>query len=420
VKPPLKRSLGLPTKGLADKMPEFAFEAIDSKGKRISGVQKASSQEEVVSGLLSKGFQPVQIKRLHSFQTIFETGRQKISLDDVLYFTGELADLLEAGVPLERSLLILADATDKEEVRNLVRHIKEAIHGGKTLSEALVQHGDVFDSLYINMVKVGELGGVLPQVLRRLGDFLERSRQIKKFIISSSVYPAILAFVGLVSVLILVTFVVPKFGQIFQDINQPMPAMTRFILAASLFLRNWWWMIFLVLFAVVISFKVYIKRPEGRVWWDSFKLGLPIIGPFLQRIELGRFARTLGTLLESGVPILKGISLSGEVVGNTIIRDAVRSLYAGIRQGKSLSSLMKKSKVFPPLMIHLISVGEETGGLAKMLLKVADDFDEQVQSDTKLFLSMLEPITIVVMGIVIGGIIFSMLMAIFGINDVTF
>ncbi len=401
-------------------MPEFAFEAIDPKGKRISGVQEASSQDEVVSALLSKGMQPIQVKRLHSFQALFDTGRKKISLDDVLYFTSELADLLEAGVPLERSLLILADATDKEEVKNLVRQIKEAIHGGKTLSEALAQHKGVFDSLYINMVKVGELGGVLPKVLRRLGDFLERSRQIRKFIISSSIYPSILAFVGLISVLILVTFVVPKFGQIFQDINQPMPAMTRFILAASLFLRNWWWLIFLVIAVTVISFRIYVRRPEGRRWWDGLKLSMPLIGPFVQKIELGRFARTLGTLLESGVPILKGISLSGEVVGNTIIRDAVRELYAGIRQGKSLSMLMKRSNVFPPLMIHLISVGEETGGLSRMLLKVADDFDEQVQSDTKLFLSMLEPITIVVMGIVIGGIIFSMLMAIFGINDVTF
>ena len=401
-------------------MAEFAFEAIDSKGKRVSGTQEAASQEEVVSGLISKGLQPIQVKRLHTFQAILEFGKKRVSLDDVLYFTGELADLLEAGVPLERSLLILSDATEKEEVRGLVKEIKDAIHGGKTLSEALSQHKDVFDSLYINMVKVGELGGVLPQVLRRLGDFLERSRQIRKFIISSSIYPAILAFVGLVSVFILVTFVVPKFGQIFQDINQPMPAMTSFILGASLFLRKWWWLLFLIVAGLALSFRIYIKRPEGRRWWDNFKLNMPLVGPFVRRIELGRFARTLGTLLESGVPILKGISLSGEVVGNTVIRDAVRELYAGIRQGKSLSLLMKKSRVFPPLMIHLVSVGEETGGLSRMLLKVADDFDEQVQSDTKLFLSMLEPITIVVMGIIIGGIIFSMLMAIFGINDVTF
>ncbi len=401
-------------------MAEFAFEAIDSKGKRVSGTQEAASQEEVVSGLISKGLQPIQVKRLHTFQAILEFGKKRVSLDDVLYFTGELADLLEAGVPLERSLLILSDATEKEEVRGLVKEIKDAIHGGKTLSEALSQHKDVFDSLYINMVKVGELGGVLPQVLRRLGDFLERSRQIRKFIISSSIYPAILAFVGLVSVFILVTFVVPKFGQIFQDINQPMPAMTSFILGASLFLRKWWWLLFLIVAGLALSFRIYIKRPEGRRWWDNFKLNMPLVGPFVRRVELGRFARTLGTLLESGVPILKGISLSGEVVGNTVIRDAVRELYAGIRQGKSLSLLMKKSRVFPPLMIHLVSVGEETGGLSRMLLKVADDFDEQVQSDTKLFLSMLEPITIVVMGIIIGGIIFSMLMAIFGINDVTF
>ncbi len=401
-------------------MPEFAFEAIDPKGKRVSGTQEAISQEEVVSGLISKGLQPIEVKRRHSFQALLEIRKKKISLDDVLYFTGELADLLEAGVPLERGLLILSEATEKEEVRSLVQEIKEAIHAGKTLSEALSQHKDIFDSLYVNMVKVGELGGVLPQVLKRLGDFLERSRQIRKFIISSSIYPSILAFVGLISVLILVTFVVPKFGQIFQDINQPMPAMTSFVLGASRFLKAWWWLMLLVFAFLTVSFRIYISKPEGRRWWDSVKLDMPVVGPFVKRIEIGRFARTLGTLLESGVPILKGISLSGEVVSNTIIREAVRGLYAGIRQGRSLSLLMKKSKVFPPLVIHLVSVGEETGRLSKMLLKVADDFDEQVQSDTKLFLSMLEPITIVVMGVLIGAIIFSMLMAIFSINDVTF
>ena len=401
-------------------MAEFTYEAIDQQGRRVSGTDSAATQDEVIDSLVSRGLQPVQVKKFHSFETFFEFKRKRITNDDVLYFTSELADLLEAGVPLERSLTILADATDKKDVRDLVVSVRDSIHGGKSLSEALGKYPDIFDRLYVNMIKVGELGGVLPGVLKRLGDFIERSRQIRKFIISSSIYPAILAFVGLISVFILVTFVVPKFGQIFQDLNQPMPFMTKLILDASLFLQKWWWLIFSVTVFSVLIFRFQIRKPEGRAWWDEFKLKLPMAGKFIRQVELGRFARTLGTLLESGVPILKGISLAGEVVTNSLIKKAVQDLYRGVRQGRSLSLLMRKSDIFPSLMIHLVSVGEETGGLAKMLIKIADDFDDQVQSETKIFLNMLEPITIVVMGIVIGGIIMSMLLAIFGINDVSF
>jgi len=401
-------------------MPEFSYEAINHKGERISGTSSAPSRDEMAASLVAKGLQPVQLKRLRSFETFFEFKKNKIGIDDVLYFTSELSDLLEAGVPLERSLTILADATDKKDVRKLVLDLRDSIHGGKSLSEALGAYPDVFDKLYVNMIKVGELGGVLPGVLNRLGDFMERSRQIRKFIISSSIYPSILAFVGLVSVFILVTFVVPKFGQIFQDLNQPMPLMTRLILDASLFLQQWWWLIFLILLLAYMLFRFQINTPEGRARWDELKLRLPLMSKFIKQVELGRFARTLGTLLESGVPILKGISLASEVVGNTVIKKAVQELYKGVRQGKSLSLLMRKSGIFPSLMIHLVSVGEETGGLPRMLLKIADDFDDQVQSETKIFLNMLEPITIVVMGVVIGGIIMSMLLAIFGINDVSF
>ncbi len=401
-------------------MPDFSFEAVDQRGKRTKGTKSAQNQKEVVDHLLSKGLQPIYVKKLHSFEAIFEIGKKRIRLDDLLYFTTELADLLEAGVPLERSLVILSDASEKEELKALIKELKDAIHGGKTLSEALSLHRDVFDNLYVNMVKVGELGGVLPSVLRRLGEFLERTRQIKKFIISSSIYPAILATVGLLSILILVIFVVPKFGQIFEDLNQPMPFMTRMILDVSLLFQKWWWLGFLLIIVLFLGLKYYLSRPEGRQTVDRLKITLPLIGPFVKKMELSRFSRTLGTLLESGIPILKGISLSSDVVNNTLIKDAIRRLYTGVRQGKSLSLLMKHSNIFPSLMIHLVSVGEETGSLAKMLLKIADDFEEEIQSDTKVFLSMLEPITIVLMGIVIGGIIFSMLMAIFGINDVSF
>ncbi len=211
----------------------------------------------------------------------------------------------------------------------------------------------------------------------------------------------------------------PKFGQIFEDMNQPMPLVTKFIVEASMFLQSWWWLLFLIFLVLCTGFYSYIKSPDGRAWWDRTVLRLPLAGSMLLKIELGRLSRTLGTLLESGVPILKGISLSSEVVANSVIRSAVDDLYKGVRQGKSLSQLMKSAKVFPSLMVHLVAIGEETGAMGPMLLKIADDLEEKVQHDTKVYLAMVEPVTIVLMGIIIGGIILSMLLAIFGINDIT-
>jgi len=399
-------------------MPTFTYEALDVKGQKIEGTDEAASRDLLISRLIDQGLQPIKVKRLKQFYAFWTRKAVKFSHDDLLYFTRELSDLLEAGVPLERTLAIVEDAAEQENIRTLINTIRQDIHGGKKLSEALSSYPDIFNRLYVNMIRVGELGGVLPMVLKRLDGFIERSRNIRKFIITSSIYPGILALVGILSVFILVTFVVPKFGQIFEDLNQPMPMATKLIVAASMFLQSWWWLLTLIILLLSAGFYSYIKSPEGSVWWDKVVLRLPLAGAMLLRIELGRLARTLGTLLESGVPILKGISLSGEVVSNSVIRSAVEDLYKGVRQGKSLSQLMKQTKVFPSLMVHLVAIGEETGAMGPMLLKIADDLEEKVQHDTKVYLSLVEPITIVLMGIIIGGIILSMLLAIFGINDV--
>ncbi len=401
-------------------MPTFAYEALDTRGQRISGTLEAPDQQQLISNLVSQGFQPVKIKRLRRLETIWAGRRSRLSHDELLYFTRELADLLKAGVALERALVIVEDSAEQDHIKHLLKSLREEIHGGRKLSEALAMYPAIFDNLYINMVRVGELGGVLALVLERLDDFLERSMRIRKFIITSSIYPSILALVGIISVTILVTFVVPKFGQIFEDMNQPMPLITKIIVEASSFLQSWWWALLLAILTTGGAFYAYIHSMEGQAWWDKTLLRLPVAGAFVKKIQLGRFSRTLGTLLESGIPILKGISLSGEVVTNSVLKSAIKEIYKGIRQGKSLSQLMKKTGIFPSLMVHLVAVGEETGKMSEMLLKIADDMDERVQQETKIFLSMIEPITIVVMGIVIGGIILSMLMAIFGINDISF
>ncbi len=401
-------------------MPSFSYEAIDLKGQRIQGTEEAQDKSQLISRLTAKGFQPISVRRTRALGFLWEKARKRLNHEDLLYMTGELADLLEAGVSLERALAILEEASDRELLRSVLLEIRQKIQSGQGLSEALSAYPESFSKLYVNMVRVGELGGVLPEVLRRLNEFLERSREIRKFILTSSIYPSLLAAVGIISVFILVTFVVPKFGQIFEDLNQPMPLMTRIIVQFSMFLQHWWWAIATLLIIFSASVYSYMKTPQGRIWWDESILRLPLAGPMVKRVEIGRLARTLGTLIESGVPILKGISLSKEVVANTVIRQAIDDLYVGVRQGKSMSQLMKKAGVFPPLVVHLVAIGEETGAMGPMLLKVADDLEKKVRSDTKLYLSLIEPVTIVVMGLIIGGIILSMLMAIFGINEISF
>ncbi len=399
-------------------MPKFFYEAIDPAGHKVTGTEEAESRDELVASLVSKGVQPLKIKRLQQIEALWQSRLSRFSHDHLLYFTKELADLLGAGIPVERALAILAESAEEAQVRKLIKDIRTQIQGGKKLSEALAAWPSIFDSLYVNMVRVGEMGGVLPSVLSRLGDFLQRSRETRKFIINSSIYPTILIFVGILSVFILVTFVVPKFGQIFEDMNQPVPFATAIIISASTFVRQWWWVIALVIACGAAGFYLWLKSPDGRAQWDRIVLRIPVAGPFVRTVQLSRLFRTLGTLLESGVPILKGIALGSEVITNSVLRSAMEDVYKGVRQGRSLSHLLKKSGEFPSLVVHLVAVGEETGALDKMLLKIADDMDAKIQNDTKMYLSMVEPVTIVLMGLVIGGIILSMLMAIFGINDI--
>ncbi len=401
-------------------MPTYFYEAIDFTGKKVEGTEEAQDEQALASKLVAKGLQPIRLRRRHKAAALFRPRKKRISHEALLYFTKELADLIEAGIPLERALAILLDSADDQVLKETVRRVREKIKGGKSLSEALSEYPESFSKLYVNMVRVGELGGVLDVVLRRLDSFFERSREIKKFILSASIYPAILTLVGIASILILVIFVVPKFGQIFEDLNQPMPVVTAVIISISSFLQKWWWAVVMGIAVILVGVRFYLRSSEGSRWWDTVKLRLPFVGPTLLRVELGRLTRTLGTLLETGVPILKGLSLAKEVVSNSRIQEAVDQLYIGVRQGRNLSLLMKRSGIFPSIVIHLVAVGEETGKLGPMLLKIADDLDEKVRSDTKIFLSMIEPVTIVVMGLIIGGIILSMLLAIFGINDVGF
>ncbi len=403
-------------------MAQFSCEYLDKEGGRKVSLEEADSRDELIARLLDQGFQPIKIKRAKRLETIFprSINKNRFSHDDIVYFTKELSDLIDAGVQLERALKIVADSCDKEAVREVSLELKEAIQEGQNLSEALSRYPHIFSPLYVNMVRVGEMGGVLSEVLKRLEGFLERYREIRNFIITSSIYPSILVLVGIISIFILITYVVPKFGQIFADLNQPMPFMTQMIVSFSIVVKKWWWLMALVIVLGAVTAKRRLKTVEGKRAFDTHILKVPVAGHLVGLSEFSRMARTLGTLIESGVPILKGISLSKEVVSNLRLKESLDKLYKGVRQGKSMSLLMKQDPLFPSLMVHMVAVGEETGALGEMLIKVADDFEKRIQARTKMLLSLIEPITIVFMGVVIGGIIMSMLLAILGINDVSF
>ncbi len=379
---------------------------------------EAAGPGEVVTALGAKGLKPIKVETASRLEFLMRPRGPRIGREQVLELTKELADLLEAGVPLERALIVAEDTSSHQAMKSIIRAIRDEIQGGATLSAALSAHPHLFDPLYCSMVKVGEMGGVLPQVLRRLEGFLRQREEIRKFIITSSIYPSILAIVGILSIAILITFVVPKFGQIFQDLNQPMPLATRLIFHLSTFLQRWWWVILLSLGGAAFLVHRLLQTDQGREWWDRNLLRLPFVGPMVRDVEVSRFARTLGTLLESGVPILKGLRLSQEVLSNGPIREAVGAIYRGVRQGREMSAIMRRSPLFPAVVIHLVAIGEETGALGTMLLKLADDLESSIQHRTKLALAMVEPMTILLMGLIIGGIIMSMLLAVFGINDI--
>jgi type II secretory pathway component PulF len=270
------------------------------------------------------------------------------------------------------------------------------------------------------MVRVGEMGGILPQVMEKLAGFMERTEEIKKFIISSSIYPAILLMIGMVSVGVIMGVVVPRFAVIFKDLGQKIPVSTQLLIQASQFLRSWWWAMTLGTGLTALCLWRFSNTPSGKDRLDRLWIKLPLLGSLIMDIQVGRFSRTLGTLVQSGVPLLKGLSIVREVVSNVVVKLAAEQIYRQVKEGKRVSTLMKDQGIFPAMAVQMVALGEETGKIGEMLISVSDDLDARVQSKIKSLLSLLEPVAILLMGLVIGGVVISMLMAIFGINDIEF
>ncbi|RLB83845.1 MAG: type II secretion system protein GspF, partial [Deltaproteobacteria bacterium] len=291
---------------------------------------------------------------------------------------------------------------------------------GQALSDAMSTRSADFNSLYVNMVRVGEMGGVLPQVMSKLEEFMRRSEDTRRFIISSSIYPSILISVGIISVFVIMGFVVPKFAGIFNDLGVDVPLSTRILITLSEIVKAWWWVVPAGGGALFVFLQRFFKTAKGRQRLDTLMLKTPLFGQLIKEMETSRFTRTLGTLILSGVPLLKALSIVKEIIGNQLIRRAVENIHESVREGKRISVVMGEQGVFPAIAVEMAAVGEETGSIGEMLLKGSEELERKIQTRIKTYLSLLEPAAILVMGIIIGGIVISMLTAIFGINEIQF
>jgi len=400
-------------------MTTFFFRAVASDGKVRTGRLTGETDQFVVRELRKQGLTPVYVgvapKKSYELKLPdFASGRRR----DVLFFTQELSTLLNAGVPLDRALAITAELTERPSFRAIVLDVLRVLKGGKPLADSLATHGEYFSDLFVNMVRAGEASGALAVVFERLSEF-ERSRdELRSYIVSSMIYPALLCLVGLASVIILLTFVVPRFAALFEDSHMQMPLPTQVMLTASNFVKTWWWAAALAVAITVTSVRLYIGTVKGRLRWDAWRLKLPLLGDALRKAETSRFARAMATLIGNTVPLVQAIGISGAVLNNRYIARGLDAVSQGVKRGEGIAAPITKVGVFPPLVGHLLTVGEETGRLDSMFTRMADIYEEDTRAAIKRFTAVFEPIVILVMGVIVGGFILSILVAITSINDV--
>jgi general secretion pathway protein F len=404
-------------------MPSYRYKASTMEGKLIEGVLEASDDGNVALKLQEMGLIPVRINysgrgSLLQREIEWPWKRKRIQRKDLLIFTQELHTLVKSGFPLDRSLTIIRQISDNQVMGEIVQDILREVKEGKSFSEALAKYPDAFPKVYVNMVRAGEAGGALEEILGHLTSYLVTSEDLRTYIVGAMIYPVLLSFVAVASITILTVFVIPRFVLIFKDIGVPLPLPMAILDGISSFVSGYWWLILALLVLAVIGTRRFRNSTEGRLKMDRWMLRLPLLGPVLRKVEVARFSRSLGTLLHGGVPLLQAMTIVREIVGNQVIAMAIEPIRTKIKKGEGIAQPMKHSAVFPPLAMHLIEVGEETGRLDSMLNQVADVYDVEVRNSIKKLTSFFEPALIILMGIIIGTIVVSMLTAVFSISDV--
>ncbi len=398
-------------------MPIFAYEALDSQGKVVRGEIEAASSEEAQAKIRSKSYFPTNVKekaakRQRAAARTTKKKRTlafgKVKAKELATFTRQLSTLQDAGLPIVRSLKILEEQQKPGVLKNQLMDIAEDVEGGSTLSEALAKHPKTFDKLYVNMVRAGEAGGVLDAILERLATFLEKSQRLKKQVISALIYPAAVITVAAGILAGIMVVVIPKFEAMFRDMKMTLPAMTEALISFSRGIKEWWYLIPLIPFGIFVFFKIVGANKTGRYILDKIKLKLPIVGVIIQKSTISRFTRTLGTLIQSGVPILEALSIVRDATGNAVFENAIQHVHDSIREGESMAAPLAATKVVDVMVLNMVDVGEETGELDKMLIKVADTYDEDVDALVGGMMSLLEPLIIVCLGGAVAFIVISL------------
>ena len=397
----------------------FAYSARDSAGKTISGVQEAINEDNAINTLMTRGLMVLSIQQRAASKSLAPKG--KVNETDLVLFTRQLATMVDAGLPLVSGLTALYEQADPKKqagLRRVVGEVSALVQQGDSFFEAISKHPAIFNRLYTSMVKAGESGGLLSEILDRLATFLESAARLKKKVKSAMTYPVIVLFIALSITTFLIVRVVPVFGEIFADFGAQLPAPTQFLLDVSAFIRGNWYFIVAIIGGSVFGIKTFLKTERGRQIWDRYKLKLPIFGQLIHKICLTRFARTFAQLIRAGVPILEVMSIVGDTSGNYVVEQAIKHVSSDVEKGDHLTNALSREPIFPPMLVRMVGAGEQTGKIDTMLEKMADFWDEEIEATLNALTSLIEPLLIVVLGVIVGGIVIAMFLPIFKLNDV--
>jgi type II secretion system protein F len=400
-------------------MGKFLYVARDRKGERIEGALEVEDRQAVISRLQAMGYFPVKIedvtpKSRFTLNLSFLSGR--VNQKEMVSFNRQLADLVAAGVPLVKALSIIVNQIHDPKLHEIVADICKAVQGGDTLAKAMQRHPKVFNTLSVAMVRAGETGGMLHEVLTRLADFSENEAELRGKVFSSLAYPAVMVFAGIIVIIVLLTVVIPRIITVFSSLNQELPAITVILITITSFLTNYWWVGLSGIAVAVLLGRQFLKTKEGLRLFHTVLLKIPVMGDIVLKRELAMFARTLGNLLRNGVPILQALEITEEVITNVVVKRDVEKLGPAISQGTSMTAIMNESPLFPDVMASMIAVGEETAQVDKILVRVSDTYERDVERALKTLTSMLEPLIILVLGLVVAFVVVAMLLPIMSLD----
>ncbi len=398
----------------------FAYQARDTSGRIVSGIQDALNEDNAVTSLMSRGLMVLSLQE----KSVASKTKKKawtVKETDIVLFTRQLATMIEAGISLVQGLTALYDQCDpkrQKNLRNVVSDVTTRVQGGETFHDAIGKHPRVFNRLFVSMVKAGETGGLLAEILERLAGFLEATARLRKKVKSAMTYPVIVVSIAFAITTFLIVRVVPIFGEIFKDFGAKLPAPTQFLIDVSDFVRGEWYFLVLGIVSVIVGIRTFVRSNSGKQIWDKWKLKLPVFGPLIHKIAMSRFSRTFAQLIRSGVPILEVIDIVGGSAGNYVIEKGIQGLGEDVEKGDNLSVAMSKKPIFPPMLLRMVAAGESTGKIDNMLEKMADFWDEEIEAMLDALTSLIEPMLIVFLGVVVGGIVIAMFLPIFKLNEI--